>query len=290
MSQSRAEESASPTRDATDLKAGTSPVPDRPRSQCVVCRWVGFAAAGLATGFAAWALIEYATPAVAKQFPAFYQIPPELAARTGELAGGNLELAVKIGRSELVVEYRRAATEFGFAGLVVAGGLGLTAGAFRRSVPAAVLGFLAGILLGAGLGAVGGLAAVWIRETLGTVVSVDPGHRAIVLHAGAWLFAAAGAVSAVYLASRRSVPLRRLAAHAGTAVVLASVCYAVVAAILFPMERSDLVIPGGRGNLMFWTTLFSVAISIAVAGAAVKQRRQPANQPHSHGTKSSSPA
>lgn len=239
-----------------------------------------FLVAGLAGGAAAWVMIARAAPAVIERNIAFYQIPPALAARSGELAGGNSELASQTSRAELVVTYRKTATHLGLAGLAVAAVVGLAAGIARRSFAAAAIGLLVGALAGALLGVVGGLGEVWVGESVWPVarrvIGSDATFQAIAMHAVGWIFIGLAGALAVYAASRRSVSMPRVAGHAGAAALIGSALYAVLAGLLFPMDRADLVIPAGDGNALVWAMLFAVLIALAVGRGSVPRAAVPA--------------
>lgn len=226
--------------------------------------WLGFVVVGLLSGVAGGILINQSHEAFAvKQ-------PKELAGKQGIFTPEEMALA---RAAQLVADYKNTPLAMGLLGLAVGASFGLAGGLMQRSPRSAGAGLVVGALSGGVLGALGGAAAVFVREQLrgwNTLSeSGEPNSLLVQLHTMAihlptWIFIGV-AVGLACGAARCGAPAVRTAGLAIFAVVLASVVYPTVASLVFQMDDPGSVVPGGSTNRLLWTTLSAGLIGL-IAG------------------------
>lgn len=139
-------------------------------------------------------------------------------------------------------------------GLAVGAALAMAAGVARRSARLVLLGAVTGAACGAVAGAAGGvLEAALLMRLEGE--NLQLAHRTVAGHAVGWSVAFAGMALGVAIVVGR---LRRAPYLIGSVIVAgmaAAALYSPLAAILFPLDRSDFPIPEGDGNKLLFAGL-----------------------------------
>lgn len=227
---------------------GPSVPPAKPSTGRRVSLFVPFLAA-LAGGVVAWALIDRAATA--------FEIPAELNIQTVDP-----EVTARQAEARHVRDLRNTSLALAVCGGCLAAAVGLAVG-FTRSAAAAVIGLVAGGVLGAVTGAIGGLADFWLFDWLGDR-QVDDALRTMAAHAAAWICIGAGVGLTVALTDRRPRSAFGVVVAGMGAGLLAGLLFGPTAAFLFPLAPSDMPIPEGNGNRLYWICLAAGLIGLAV--------------------------
>ncbi|MSR57931.1 MAG: hypothetical protein EXS05_09675 [Planctomycetaceae bacterium] len=253
-------------------------------AKSAVGRWLAFVGLGLLGGVVGGILIE-----LSQDFFEF-DAPPDGAADTQGILNAEQKALVSAAQSR--TDRKNVPLAMGFVGLAVGTALGLaqglagdraddrnrpgvvgaSMGPARCSLRDATAGLAAGAVCGAGLGALGGLVAVLVRDQLGGWNTLDqtgqPDPLLVQLHTMAiqlpsWISIAV-AMGLAAVAARRGAVGVRIAGLAILAVLFASVVYPTLASLLFQMDDPDGVIPGGSLNRLFWATLNAGLIGLII--------------------------
>lgn len=211
--------------------------------------------AGLVGAGIAWPLVMH--------FDQFFLISEELRALNPPYSD---EAAARIDEEERSVGYLNAMLTFGLFGLATAGTFGLTEGLMRRSAKITVVGILGGGIVGALAGVAAGVAAQFVRLQL-AMRPLDDGYKALAIHAIAWIVVGAGLGIAVGMLAGRRAVLFRTGAAGAVAGLVAAVLYSPLAAVLFPLQNSELLLPAGSLNRLLWVSLAGALIGLAVGRA-----------------------
>lgn len=230
-----------------------------PRERRVWRNMLMLPVSGLTGGVAAWALMGL--------FSGYFDVEDgsdQLGAQGGGAPAPVAEEVLEELAQQRTASYRNTALAIGLFGFAVGGLLGAGTGAARRSVRTAVLCTAGGLLLGGLFGAVGGYASIWVMEQL-ALTRLPTRFQNLGSQATAWLTVAVGIGLGLSLPGGR---WRRVAASTGGSVVAATAAcaaYVVLAAILFPLENSDLPVPEGNLNRLLWATMTAGLIGVALA-------------------------
>jgi len=206
--------------------------------------------------------------------------PPEVANTQGIHTPEQKKL---VDEAHLRADYRNMFLNAGLLGLMVTAVLGLAHGLISRLPSAAITGLFAGGISGAVFGACGGLLAVVIREQLdGWSLITEQGApdplrvqiHTMLIQSPAWVGIAAALGVTFFVSSpqgrRQFVPVV-VAALVGW--LLTSLLYPTFASVVFPHNDPDLIIPGGYGNRLFWSTFTAGVIGFLIG------RNYPAGAP-----------
>lgn len=221
----------------------------------------GFAVLG---ALAAWLLVE--------RFHGIITMPEEIAALQSQVMG-NQDVARRVEEARQTARDRNTVLAIGLLGVSIAGALGFGEGLARKSVRAALAAGGLGIALGALFGGLGGLLDIILGPRLSRIHSLDPMHRTVILHAIAFVLVGLAAGAAAGLSSRRVAIIRRRSIAGALGGVLAALLYSPTAALLFRMENSDLPVPNGSWNRLYWAALASVLMALAVLCASAVRRK-----------------
>jgi hypothetical protein len=264
--------SASPG-DFTPATASTESSPEASRRRLVILLTLGICG-GLAGGFA-----------VEKSYNSFAATIPEGLAGNGIYTAEQLE---QLRAERVRADYWNTPLAIGLLGLMVGASLGSAqAIASRGSRGAIVAGAATGGLAGLFLGAIGGWVAVFSRELLSGWSTLDatgqPHPLANQLHSMAvqlpsWIAIATAVGLAVYGSTRQRPLLLRATGMSIAAVLLASLLYPTVAALIFSMDDPGGVIPSGLSNRVFWAVLYAGMISVLLSRLPSKSTSVPGVQ------------
>ena len=156
--------------------------------------------------------------------------------------------------------YQNTALTVAVFGAVVAGLLGMAAGASRKSILASSGGLFGGTVVGAGAGALGGVVDLYALEWLWPM-AFDHSYKAMVGHSAAFLIAGIGIGAAAGLAARQ-VP--QMLGVVLAAALIAGLIYPGVAAALFPEFNTDAAVPEGALALLLWMILPAGLMGLAI--------------------------
>jgi len=230
--------------------------------------WLLLVIAGLVAGGIGWWLVNrYEQPFA----------PPE---EQQKLAGKRMatipltaEEDARLAELDSLQERKNAAANTAALGLSLAAVVGLAAGLVGRSAAAAFAGLLGGAVAGAAFGAGGGWLAALVYQQLKIGLGLDRSYAAVASHAVTWVSLGIAAAFAAWPGVRKAgVSLGRTAGAATIGALIAAALYPVVAAVAFAMNNSDLILPSGEWNRLAWIETAAVAITFAVARAALRGR------------------
>jgi hypothetical protein len=213
------------------------PPPTVPVGRTAFRPWAIALAAGLLAGLVAWGIGE------ATLVPeAGYENKKENVHLQPEVAG-----------------IRNATVSFGVLGAALGLGLGLAGGLIGRSVVRAIMAGVAGLVVGGGTGA--GLALVLTPLYYRQAAASDITY-ALIVHAGAWVGAAAAAGLAFAIGVGKWRDLPRTVLAAASAAFIATVIFEFGGGILFPDALTD------RPVSHTWVTRLVARLIVAVLVAA----------------------
>jgi hypothetical protein len=220
---------------------------------------------GLVASLAAWGLIE--------QFDGYIKLP-EGTVPTGAAAMsmmGNAEKTREVANLISQIEYRNILLAIGLTGAAFAGLFGLGEGLARRSAGRAIIGLIAGAVLGGALGTLGGGVLQWVNGRM-VMMEVAIMYRTLTMHAIAWglIGLAVGLATSLPGRQLRTIALTSLLALMGG--VLAAVLFIPVSTLLVFMTSAnqDLAIPDGTWGRLCWTALAGIAIGLLLGLAREK--------------------
>lgn len=202
-------------------------------------------AAGLAAGVLAFAALF----TMARNGLEF-RVPDEIAV-IREKRQMSFEEAAMVVKAERKLAYQNTALTVAVFGAFAGGLLGMIAGVSRRSLFASSAGLFGGTVVGAGAGALGGLADLYALEWMWPM-AFDHSYKAMVGHSAAFMIAGVGIGGAAGLAARQ-VPQTLGVVLA--AALIAGLVYPGVAAVLFPVLNTDAAIPEGMLAQLLWLIL-----------------------------------
>ncbi|MEZ6060829.1 MAG: hypothetical protein R3C19_10730 [Planctomycetaceae bacterium] len=178
-------------------------------------------------------------------------------------------------------DYRNISLSFAIVAALVAALMGVAKGIVERSPAVMVKSVVVGIVSGAVLGGIGGLAAVFIRQQMATWVpqsALTSQLYTMALQLPAWLAVAVAAALAAGLFSvsgkKHVVPVTGVAI---AGVLIAVLLYPTAGSLIFPGEATDMVVPSARdsiGNRLSWAGLH-VALMALLVGRQVSASRAP---------------
>ena len=186
---------------------------------------------------------------VSAQFPPMgTPIPPEI-----------LELNERTLRG---LDYSNTAVSFAMIGMCLCAAAGIAAGLHRKSAAALAKGLSAGVVLGGVCGAVAGLSEVFIGSSLDRIEGFDSMLKLMIVHAAAWVLISLSLAATVAVAGKNSVV--EAMGRAAPGGLLAGLLYLPIAGILFVGNKSDLYVPEGNINRLFWISLSGLLIVLAL--------------------------
>lgn len=165
-----------------------------------------------------------------------------------------------------VRDYRNTALSVAILGGVAGGVLGLAAGLRRKTAAAAAGGLIGGVVLGAAFGGLGGLTELFAAYRLWPL-DIERTFKTMAAHSTAFLIAGVGIGLGAGLAARR---VRHSLGVVLAAALVAGLVYPGLAAFLFPVANTDLVVPDAFGPLLLWTVM-----PLALMGLALGRTRAP---------------
>jgi len=214
-------------------------------------------------GFAAWMLVEnyreYFQPA--KEFIA--SLPP-----AGERLSGDQERTLGAERDRAA--NWNTALSICCYGACMGLMLGIVGGMVRGSSTGVLFGAVLGIALGGLMGAVGGYTEYIVAARTESMESLNSTLKAVIVHSVAWLLAASGIAVSAAVASGQTRKFVDFALACFGVGVLAALCYAPMAAILFADENSEGAIPTGSWNRLVWFMFPAVLTGVAVSWVSSK--------------------
>ena len=196
------------------------------------------------------------------------QEPPETANTQGILTPEQMALVQAAHRQ---ADLRNFPLNTALLACVVCGLLGIVPGLVNKNPSATVKGLSVGAISGIVFGAVGGLLAIVVREQLRgwDLLTASGQHDPLKLQAHTMalqLPAWAGVAVALGLAFAAGSGNRRLFGPvAGSALagwMLAALLYPATSSLLFSGDHSDMIIPSGFGNRIFWSTMTACLVGL----------------------------
>ena len=172
------------------------------------------------------------------------------------------EMQSRLLAAERDADFKNSRLAIALLGLSLAGLTGLLVGLLCRSWPMSLVGLVAGIVFGGGLGWLGGMAGFLLDEKLFNLLEDD--FRSMLVHGAVFGTIAVAVSFTVVTALKQPAAIFRFLAAAIPAAVLAAVLYPVSAAVLFTADRVDLTLPSGFGNRMCWSLMGALLIAGAI--------------------------
>lgn len=190
-----------------------------------------------------------------------------------------------VDKAHLVADNKNIPLSIGVMGAAVAGAVGLGL-ALLRPAPGrpTVAGLMAGLLAGGGLGALGGLAAVQVRQaligwnTLNEFGAPDPLRtqlHAMAIHLPSWIAIALAVGLVAAVVNRSAAKGCRATLMAVIAVALASVLFPTLSSLISSVENPDAILPMGTSNHLFWGALNGGLIGVIVGNAMIDAKGAP---------------
>lgn len=228
--------------------------------------WLLFLSAGLLAGIL--------TTVCVHTFHDSFEVPPEVVALSGKMNLNPHEEALSHAAIESL-NRNRSVMAIGLFGVFTGAMLGLAAGLTPGGRRTPITGLALGTLLGGGFGALAGIAG-YVAKSYLNAVTEDEMLRIIGMHSAFWVIAGIGIGLAVGLTrgTKMAVPANLLAAVMGGC--LAAAIYSPLAAMLFPVESGDTVVPQSFGSRLLWATLAAVSIAVLLARSVGANQAQPA--------------
>lgn len=194
---------------------------------------------------------------------------------SGELDGGAVmgaimrendlgELARKASEETPAVALKNNTLALAVLGLAVCGLFGLTLGIARKSTGDALVGLLLGSILGAILGAGGAQAGTFVEGRLKPMQFVAPEIQTVLMHATTWISVGIAVGATIGFHSRRPRALVRAVVAGMLGGALAACLYSPTAALLFPLDQAELLVPAGNANRLYWIGLFVLTTAAVV--------------------------
>ena len=137
-------------------------------------------------------------------------------------------------------------------------------GARRSPVAGAVLG----LLLGGGFGVIAGAAGFATKTYLLDVIEDDL-LRMIGMHATFWIIVGIGIGLAVGITRGTTMAILAAVASSVLGGIIAAGVYAPLAAVIFPNESSDLIVPETFLNRLLWTGGAALSMAVLMARSVV---------------------
>src|SRR4051794_23821793 len=228
----------------------------RPARPSMAWAWVAILAAGLATGFVAWALGEWALTAFAPS----YELTPE------QRKNSTLQSAER-ARQRRAAGIHVAMFTYGSLGAVMGLTLGLAGGLARRSPSRGLAAALAGLILGAGAAAAAAWALVPFYFRSFQASSDNLSHDLVlplIVHGAMWTCAGAVGGAALGFGLGGWTLAIRGAIGGALGALVGTLIYEFLSAMLFPLVETTRPISEAPGARML--ALLSVAI-LASLGA-----------------------
>jgi len=207
---------------------------------------------------------------------AFFLVPKEVTDRFPPMGQPIPQEVLDLNnRAMEVLDYKNTALSLGIAGLALCGLFGLAAGLGRKSATAGMAGLLGGAVAGAGFGICAGFLEVFVDLQLRQFETLNDTLKAIIMHVSAWLVVGVGAGLVFGFVNRATHRTGRLIAAAVSGGLVAGVLYAPLAALFFAADKSEQLVPTGRGNKIFWIALAATLMALAMHRAAADRHSQP---------------
>lgn len=238
-----------------DSPPSGAPCASSSRSRAGSSIWLAVLCAAVSAALLGWPLLLWAH----ERFPV-----PEIPDSLTSLSDDSPEVRAAMRKAQQTADFQNAALGFGLFGAVLAGVLAAAHGAACESLSAAARCLTVGGLLGALLGACGGLARVVAQGQLDRT-ALDVTVRSTLSYAVALALTGLAAGLAIGISQRdRSAAWRSGLAGASGGLV-AGALYPFLAAVLLPLESADQALPTGALNALFFAALSSLLIAGAVA-------------------------
>jgi hypothetical protein len=216
-------------------------------------------ATGLLGGVLAWQLMQ--------PFDTYFRIPRLPEEMRNVNPSYSPEVKARMRQNERHALLRNTALGIGLFGLCVGALLGLAEGIARKSAGVGMLGLLMGGIVGLAFGVGGGLAGAFTRFALQDGTELNKTFQTIATHAVIWGVVGTGMGLAATVVAREPRRMRRAACASVAAGLIAAFLYSPLAAIWFPAFRSELPIPEGYWNRLFFAALASGLMGLAIGRA-----------------------
>jgi hypothetical protein len=222
--------------------------------------WAAILAAGLATGFVAWALGEWAITA----FSPVYKLTPE---QRKSVAVQRAEIA----RQRRAAEGYVAMVMYGSLGAVLGFSLGLAGGLARRSPSRGLAATLAGLILGGGAAAAATWAIMPVYFRAYQASADNLSHDLVfplIVHGAMWTCAGAVGGGALGLGLGSWALAIRGAIGGALGAMVGTVIYEFLGAVLFPLAETTRPIAEASGARMLALVSVAVLASLGALWAA----------------------
>lgn len=197
------------------------------------------------------------------------------------------EVVAKMSAAQAERRLKNNTFAIALIGGAIVGLLSLAPGLGRGRPGQVLLGLVAGVVLGLGLGAAGGFAGTKLNEYIAeryasndsTVgMSTWQVYNTMFTQACYWLLIGLGLSIALGLVGGKRVFGRMLMITIGLAVFWC-LCYPFTAAILFPFASTDRPIPEGSENTLYWIGVFALLAALGAGRVFLKDEAAPAPTP-----------
>jgi hypothetical protein len=236
--------------------------------------WAAILAAGLATGFVAWALGEWAVTA----FSPVYKLTAE---QRQDVAKRSAEMARQTWASESYV----ATFTYGSLGAALGLTLGLAGGLARRSPSRGLAAALAGLILGAGAAAAATWAIMPVYFRAYQASADNLSHDLVfplIVHGAMWTCAGAVGGGALGLGLGSWALAIRGAIGGALGAMVGAVIYEFLGAVLFPLAETTRPVAEASGARML--ALLSVAVLASLGALWVARTAIPVPDPSAKDT------
>lgn len=193
-------------------------------------------------------------------------IPPELADLTP--TSPPEKLALKDAATAHMLKVNAVVS---FTMLAAVTGLALCSAAartYRRGITQLIIGVLVGVTASGLSGFVGSIAGENLQARLHDIPisTLSVGAKTICVHITAWCLTGMGLCGSLAFVTRRLNCLVKYVGAGAIGGVLAGVLYSPLAAILFPINDSDRLVPTGVANGLVWSVLSAAVITVVLVG------------------------
>ena len=178
--------------------------------------------------------------------------------------------------------WKNTTLNFCLVSVALGGVMGVAAGLGRKSFGAVIAGLMLGAAIGALFGAGGGwvAAVLWEHFNWNYIRYVTPSEEtlkystyiALSAHAVAWTAIGISLAVTVSLVARKRILVLDYAVTSVFAGFIATGMYAALASLLFPLNRSELVIPTGAENQFLFVMLAGGLFGLAIGRVAASQK------------------